>query len=84
LSEETRPLDPTRRQLRIFGVTVSNYEERTAALLEKVAGAQSADERLRAAQDIATLTAELNDVLRNTTALVTSLENRVLTALAEV
>ena len=83
MSEETRPPDPTRRQLRIFGVTVSNYEERTAALLEQASTAQSPEERLRAAQQIATLTAELNDVLRETTALVTSLQNRVLTALAE-
>ena len=83
MSEETRPLDPTRRQLRIFGVTVTNYEERTAALLETVAAAQSPEERLQAAQHVATLTAELNDVLRETMALVTSLQNRVLTALGE-
>ena len=82
MSEETRPLDPTRRQLRIFGVTVSNYEERTAALLKQAAAANSPEEGLRAAKQIATLTAELNDVLRETTALVTSLQNRALTALA--
>ena len=83
MSEETRPLDPTRRQLRIFGVTVSNYEERTTALLEKAAGAQSAEERMQAAGQVARLTAELNEVLRETTNHVTAIQNRVLITLAE-
>lgn len=37
MSEERQPLDPTRRLLRVFGVTVTNYEERTARLLERAA-----------------------------------------------
>src|SRR5204863_9156593 len=36
--EERRPLDPTRRLLRTFGVKVTDYDERMAALLERVAG----------------------------------------------
>ena len=83
MSEETRPLDPTRRQLRIFGVTVTNYEERTAALQAKAAAAQSPEERLQATQQIATLTAELNEVLRETFDHVLALQHRVLSALAE-
>lgn len=82
VSDVTRPLDPTRRQLRIFGVTVTNYEERTAALLDQVAAAGTPEERLRAAQQIATLTAELNEVLRETTNQVIEIQNRVLSALA--
>jgi hypothetical protein len=83
VSDETRQMDPTRRQLRIFGVTVTNYEERTAALLERFAAAQTAEERVQAAQQIAQLTAELNEVVRETANHVTAIQNRVLTALAE-
>ena len=83
VSDETRQMDPTRRQLRIFGVTVTNYEERTAALLERVATARTAEERVQAAQQIAQLTAELNEVVRETANHVTAIQNRVLTALAE-
>jgi len=35
MSEERQSSDPTRRLLRMFGVTVTNYEERTARLLER-------------------------------------------------
>jgi hypothetical protein len=44
--EEKRPMDPTRRLLRVFGVTVTEYEERTAALLERAAAATERDEML--------------------------------------
>ena len=83
MSDETRQMDPTRRQLRIFGVTVTNYEERTAALLERVASAHTPEERWQAAQQVSRLTAELNEVLRDTINHVTAIQNRVLTALAE-
>jgi hypothetical protein len=83
VSDETRQRDPTRRQLRIFGVTVTNYEERTAALLDQFAAAQAPDERLLAAQQVAKLTAELNQVLRETANHVTAIQTRALTTLSE-
>jgi hypothetical protein len=83
VSDEPRQHDPTRRQLRVFGVTVTNYEERTAALLEQAAAAGTPEQRWQAARQIATLTAELNEVVRETTAFVAGIQNRVLTTLAE-
>lgn len=82
-NEETRQMDPTRRQLRVFGVTVTNYEERTAVLLERTAAASTAEERLLAAREIATLTTELNETLRETTNHVLAIQNRVLTSIAQ-
>ena len=58
--EEKRPMDLTRRLLRVFGVKVTEYEERTAALLERVRQRplQVLDQSLEASLSIGIATAE--------------------------
>lgn len=79
--EERRPMDPTRRLLRVFGVKVTEYEERTTALLERAAVATEPDERLRLAGEAIELTVELNARLRDVTNHVQETQARVLTEL---
>lgn len=64
MQEEHRPMDPTRRMLRVFGVTVTNYEERTAQLLEEAANNPPAAELLRLTAEAIEATASLNQQLR--------------------
>jgi hypothetical protein len=82
MQEERRPLDPTRRLLRVFGVKVTDYEERTARLLEQ-AGASSgqAEELVRLTSEAIELTADLNARLREMNAHVLDMEARVLSEL---
>lgn len=69
MSEERQPLDPTRRLLRIFGVTVTNYEERTARLLERAADPNvSLEELAGVVAQALDLTADLDQRLRDITA----------------
>ena len=79
--EEQRPMDPTRRLLRVFGVTVTNYEERTAALLERAAAATHSDERLQLVAEAIGLTVDLNARLRDITNHVLDTQARALTEL---
>jgi hypothetical protein len=78
VSEERRPDDPTRRMLRVFGVTVSNYEERTARLREGPLDGIPADELRRLAAEAIAQTAELNAQLRLMTDHVLETQNAVL------
>ncbi len=78
MSEERRPDDPTRRMLRIFGVTVSNYEEKTARLLEGSLDAMPPAELARLATDVMALTADLDRVLRDMNNHVLEIQVRVL------
>ena len=80
MEEQKRPLDPTRRLLRVFGVGVTNYEERSAALLEQAAEAESA-ELLRLAAEAMDLTVEMNARLREMNAHVLDTQTRVLAEL---
>jgi len=64
MQEEQRPMDPTRRMLRVFGVTVTNYEERTAQLLEEASRDPSPSELLRLTAEAVEATAGLNQQLR--------------------
>jgi hypothetical protein len=79
--EERRPMDPTRRLLRVFGVKVTDYEERTAALLERAAAATQHDEMLQLAAEAIDLTVDLNARLRDVTNHVLDTQARVLTEL---
>jgi len=82
MQEERRPLDPTRRLLRIFGVKVTDYEERTAAILaQAAAGSGQATELLRLAAEAIELTAELNARLRDMNEHVLDTQARVLSEL---
>jgi hypothetical protein len=65
MQEEGQPRDPTRRLLRVFGVKVTQYEERMGALIEQaqsLRGGQTED-RLRAALEALALTEDLNQRL---------------------
>lgn len=64
MQEEHRPMDPTRRMLRVFGVTVTNYEERTAQLLEEAARNPPSSELLHLAAEAIEATAGLNQQLK--------------------
>jgi hypothetical protein len=79
--EEKRPMDPTRRLLRVFGVKVTEYEERTAALLERAAAATQRDDMLQLAAEAIDLTVDLNARLRDMTNHVLDTQARVLTEL---
>ena len=81
--EEKRPMDPTRRLLKVFGVKVTDYEERTAAILEQAAAAapDRPDELLRLALDAVELTADLTVRLREMTGHVLDTQARVLSEL---
>ena len=79
--EEKRPMDPTRRLLRVFGVKVTDYEERTEALLERAAAATQPGELLQLAAEAIDLTVDLNARLRDITNHVLDTQARVLTEL---
>jgi hypothetical protein len=79
--EEKRPMDPTRRLLRVFGVKVTDYEERTAALLERAAAATERDELLQVMTEAMELTADLNTRLCDMTNHVLETQARVMTEL---
>jgi uncharacterized protein YqfA (UPF0365 family) len=81
MQEEKRPLDPTRRLLRVFGVKVTDYEERTAALLEQASRATESSELLRLAAEAIDLTAEMNARLREMHVHVLDTETKVLSEL---
>ena len=77
--EEKRPMDPTRGLLRVFGVKVTGYEERTAALLERAAAATERDEMLQLVTETMELTADVNARLRDVTNHVLDTQARVMT-----
>jgi hypothetical protein len=79
--EERRPLDPTRRLLRVFGVKVTEYEERTAGLLERAAAATEPEQGVQLAAEAIDLTVELNARLRDVLDHVLDTQGRVLTEL---
>jgi hypothetical protein len=79
--EEEQPMDPTRRLLRVFGVKVTDYEERTAALLERVAGVTERDDLLQLMTEAMELTADVNARLRDVTNHVLETQARVMTEL---
>ena len=79
--EEKRPMDPTRRLLRVFGVKVTDYEERTAALLDRAAAATERDDLLQLMTEAMELTADVNARLRDVTNHVLDTQARVMTEL---
>lgn len=82
MQEERRPLDPTRRLLKVFGVKVTDYEERAAALLERASTAQAtAAEMLQVALELLELSADLNTRLREMNAHVLEAEARAFSEL---
>ena len=80
--EERAPMDPTRKLLKVFGVKVTDYEARTAALLERFAGAR-ADEREAILREVIELTADLDHWLRQITSHVLERQEQVLSKLRQ-
>jgi hypothetical protein len=63
--DELRPgPDATRKALKIFGVTVTTFQEQSGALLERYRAATSDDERRAVLTEAATLTADLHHALQ--------------------
>ena len=85
MSEERQPLDPTRRLLRVFGVTVTNYEERTARLLERAADPSiSLEELADLVAQALQLTVDLEQRLRDITGHVVERQMDTLSRLQEI
>ncbi len=81
MEEERREPDPTRKLLKIFGVKVTDYEERTRELLQRAPALTAAEDRLALLAEAAELTADLNTWLRAVTTHVLETETRVLSDL---
>lgn len=80
MDEPRREPDPTRKLLKIFGVKVTDYEERSRGLLERAAGA-SGEDRTALLAEALELTADLNRWLREITSHVLETQTRVLSEL---
>jgi len=84
MAEEHRPLDPTRRLLRVFGVKTTDYDEKTARLMDPTSDQLPREERLALAAEAVALTEDLNEHLRNITSHVLDTQSRVLGRVKQV
>jgi hypothetical protein len=76
--DERGPMDPTRKLLKVFGVKVTDYEAKTAAILERHAAAATDDERAALVNEAIELTADLAHWLREVQAHVLGKQEEVL------
>ncbi len=76
--EERRPMDPTRKLLKVFGVKVTDYEARTQALLERAEKRPSQDDLREILAEAMELTADLDHWLSEITVHVLERERDVL------
>ena len=82
MEEERRPMDPTRKLLKVFGVKVTDYEAKTQSLLER---AERDPAELEAVLGEAVeLTADLDHWLSEITAHVLTRQRDVLERLAKL
>jgi hypothetical protein len=81
--EERGPMDPTRKLLKVFGVKVTDYEAKTASILERHAAATGEEERASLVREAVELTADLTHWLREIQAHVLERQEAVLGRLAE-
>ena len=79
MMEEKRPLDPTRRMLRVFGVKVTDYEERTERIREQIAAGATTNDLIQLAAEAMELTADLNRQLREVSDHLLDAQSTVLT-----
>ena len=77
--DERRPMDPTRKLLKVFGVKVTDYEAKTEALLAARVGGEPAD--MSVVREIVELTADLDRWLREIQGHVLERQERVLSRL---
>ncbi len=80
--DDRGPMDPTRKLLKVFGVKVTDYEARTAAILERHAATTDAAERAALVREANELTADLSHWLREVQANVLDRMGSVLTKLS--
>ncbi len=84
MEDERRPMDPTRKLLKVFGVKVTDYEAKTQTLMERAEARPSPDELKAILAESAELTADLDRWLREILAHVLEREREVLERLAKV
>lgn len=82
MEEERRPMDPTRKLLKVFGVKVTDYEARTQALLDRAAAKPSPAEAQAILAEAAELTADLDRWLKEIIAHVLERQTAVLAELS--
>jgi len=75
MDESRTTQDPTRKLLKMFGVKVTDYEERARALLQRAGQKPSAADRQEILQEAAELSADLNYWLREMTNHVLQLQS---------
>ncbi|MBI2324211.1 MAG: hypothetical protein HYU87_04535 [Chloroflexi bacterium] len=80
--EERQPADPTRKLLKVFGVKVTDYEERTDAILQRYDATTDEAERADLVREAVELTADLGHWLREVQAHVLAKQESVLGRLA--
>jgi hypothetical protein len=78
MSEERQVVDPTRRMLKLFGFTMTDYEEKTARLVKSAKANPSPNDALRLASEAMALSIEMNKQLRDMTAHVLDAQSRVM------
>lgn len=76
--DERGPMDPTRKLLKVFGVKVTDYEERTKALLERYDATSDEADRSAIVREAVELTADLGHWLREVQAHVLARQEEVL------
>ncbi len=81
---ERRPMDPTRKLLKVFGVKVTDYEARTQAILDRAAAKPSAEETVALLTEAAELSADLDHWLREITSHVLARKIAVLGELSKL
>lgn len=67
--------DTTRKLLKIFGIAVTDYQERTRQLLQRRAAARSAEDVERVLREAAEVSADLNRRLQEVTNHVLQLQS---------
>ena len=77
---DRKPMDPTRKLLKVFGVKVTDYEEKTDGLLGRWAAADTA-ERATIQSEALELSADLAHRLREVSVHVLERQERVLNGL---
>ena len=80
--EERQPADPTRKLLKVFGVKVTDYEERTDVILQRYDATTDEAERADLVREAVELTADLGHWLREVQAHVLARQESVLGKLA--
>lgn len=78
MEERKGPMDPTRKLLKVFGVKVTDYEERTKALLERFDATTDETERAAVVREAIELTADLGHWLREVQTHVLTRQEEVL------